>query len=432
MDQIQVKKLLPVIITSLVWDINFRLTFKNIDAHMDLGSYPSLKTDPLVILIKNVSGSIIYLSIYFISKKIISSEKGPKKLFKIKTEGRRLIYTYEKEKNSFLGSLITYHNLNTKIKQILFCVKIFFLILFIYIAEEIYFMTANIHIIDRLNVPKRNLSVLIVIFIFSSILITKQFKFQKHQLFTSLIVICTSLFIIIFEATTVTRFKKIYNIKNFSYEMIVYILMGLEIVLIKYLTDIMFINPFLILFSKGILGTIFFIFINIYLNGDKLFYFIDKIFYFEYDNLYQHFIVAQKIFYLITILILQCLKIFIINKYSETYFLAVAMISDVFFFPLYFIEKFGVQQFKITTSSTFYLNLFFGVLNPILLLIFNEIIELKFCGIEKDLNKNIKERETIEMNSTKNNFEKDDDLENTDYYIDFDNSEKNLNESNIN
>ena len=214
--------------------------------------------------------------------------------------------------------------------------------------------------------------------------------------------------------------------------MIVYILMGLEIVLIKYLTDIMFINPFLILFSKGILGTIFFIFINIYLNGDKLFYFIDKIFYFEYDNLYQHFIVAQKIFYIITILILQCLKIFIINKYSETYFLAVAMISDVFFFPLYFIEKFGVQQFKITTSSTFYLNLFFGVLNPILLLIFNEIIELKFCGIEKDLNKNIKERETIEMNSTKNNFEKDDDDENTDYYIDFDNSEKNLNESNIN
>ena len=107
MDQIQVKKLLPVIITSLVWDINFRLTFKNIDAHMDLGSYPSLKTDPLVILIKNVSGSIIYLSIYFISKKIISSEKGPKKLFKIKTEGRRLIYTYEKEKK-FIPWLIDY------------------------------------------------------------------------------------------------------------------------------------------------------------------------------------------------------------------------------------------------------------------------------------------------------------------------------------
>jgi hypothetical protein len=71
-------------------------------------------------------------------------------------------------------------------------------------------------------------------------------------------------------------------------------------------------------------------------------------------------------------------------------------------------------------------------MNALLLLIFIEIIELKFCGIEKDLNKNIKERETIEMNSTKNNFEKDDDDENTDYYIDFDNSEKNLNESNIN
>ena len=67
MDQIQVKKLLPVLITALVWDINFRLTFKNINAHMDLGSYPSLKTDPLVILIKNISGTVIFLSIYLIS-----------------------------------------------------------------------------------------------------------------------------------------------------------------------------------------------------------------------------------------------------------------------------------------------------------------------------------------------------------------------------
>ena len=47
------KKLLPMLITSLVWDLNFRLTFKNIDGHMDLGSYPTLTYDPIVILIKN-------------------------------------------------------------------------------------------------------------------------------------------------------------------------------------------------------------------------------------------------------------------------------------------------------------------------------------------------------------------------------------------
>ena len=63
------KKLLPMLMTALIWDINFRLTFKNIDGHMDLGSYPSLKYDPLLVLIKNISGGIIFGLFYFISKK---------------------------------------------------------------------------------------------------------------------------------------------------------------------------------------------------------------------------------------------------------------------------------------------------------------------------------------------------------------------------
>ena len=76
MNAIQVKKLLPMLMTALIWDINFRLTFKNIDGHMDLGSYPSLKYDLLLILLlKNISGGVIFVLMYFISKKFISSEK---------------------------------------------------------------------------------------------------------------------------------------------------------------------------------------------------------------------------------------------------------------------------------------------------------------------------------------------------------------------
>ncbi len=113
-------------------------------------------------------------------------------------------------------------------------------------------------------------------------------------------------------------------------------------------------------------------------------------------------------------------KVYIINEYSENHFLSVAMISDVFFFPLYFIEKFGIQKFPITTSSTFYLNIIFGVMNTILLLIFNEIIELKFCGIEKDLNKNIEKRENIEMDTVNFIYKNDD----NDTELDYDHSEK--------
>jgi hypothetical protein len=419
MDAIQIKKLLPMLMTALIWDINFRLTFKNMNGHMDLGCYPSLKFDPLVVLIKNISSSVIFLLMHYISKKFSTSEKGPDKLLVVKTIGSSISYHFEKEKDLFLGSLVKYHNLYNKKKQIFFCIKIFLVILFIYICEEIYFVVANMHILDRLNVPMRNLSVLVTIFIFSSLLITKQFKFYKHQLIPSVIVIGTSLFIILFNAFSVARFRKIFNI-NFLYYMIIYVLMGIEIVLIKYLTDILFINPFLILTIKGIFGSIIFLFINIYFNGDKLFYLIDKIMAFEYENMYEDFIIVQKIFYIITTIIVQYLKVYIINENTESHFLSVAMISDVFFFPLYFIEKFGIQKFPITTSSTFYLNIIFGVMNSILLLIFNEVIEIKFCGIEKDLNKNIEKRENMEMDQVYDIYKDDD----NDSELDYDHSEK--------
>ena len=69
MDKSQFYNILPILITSLVWDINFRLTFKNMDGHMDLGSYPSLKFDPILILIKNISCAIIFFILYFVFKK---------------------------------------------------------------------------------------------------------------------------------------------------------------------------------------------------------------------------------------------------------------------------------------------------------------------------------------------------------------------------
>ena len=67
--------------------------------------------------------------------------------------------------------------------------------------------------------------------------------------------------------------------------------------------------------------------------------------FFEYDYMYEDFIIAQKIFYIITTLIVQYLKIFIINEYTESHFLSVAMISDVFFYPLYFIENLVFKYF---------------------------------------------------------------------------------------
>ena len=413
------KKLIPLLITALEWDINFRFTFKNMDGHMDLGSYPTLKYDPLLTLIKNILCGAIFLSIFFISLKREASEKKSNKILTVKTVKTQNIITYEKEKKSIFESLIKSHNLNTKAKLYLFCIKIFVLILIVYAFEEIYLIVGNIHILDRLDVPMRNISVLFVILVLSSILIKKQFQFYIHQLFPTFIVIGSSLFIILFNALTVERFGKVFNI-NFLYYMILYVLMGIEIVLDKYLTDIEFIDSYLILGLKGVIGTITFTIINIFYNAEEFFYLFDKLMYFEYDNMYEDFDVVEKILYIITEVVFIYLKMYIINEYSESHFLAVAMISDVFFYPLYMIEKFWVQKFPITTTSTFYLNIIFGFLNATVLLIFNEIIELKCCGLNKNLNKNIEKRKDVEMKFAKENTFNTDDI---------DSSERNSNES---
>ena len=411
MDKIQVKKLLTILITALVWDINFRFSFKNMDAHMDIGSYPSVKFDPIVILIKNIICAILFFTLYFIFKKINSTKQGTNQLL-VTAEKGKINYEIKEESYFLLGELVKYHNLNSNIKIILFCLKIFLLTLIVYAFEEIYFIYGNLHILDRFTVPIRNLCVLISIFILSSLLVKKKCQFYKHQLFSSLIIIGSSLFIILFIIFTVERFIKLLSLSNLLYPSI-FILMGIEIVLVKYLTDILYIERLVVLGLKGVVGTILFIVINSIYSKEEFFSFFDKLMSFEYDNMYEDFSVVEKILYIITYIILIYLKIYIINAYSETHFLSVAMISDVFFFPLYIIEKFWIQKFPVTTSSTFYLSIVFGVLNAVLLLIFNEIIELKCCGFEKDLNKNIEKRKQLEMKLT-NSISKDDNSESSD------------------
>ena len=394
---VQTNKRLYLIITSLVWTINFRVTFKNIDAHMDLGSYSSIKFDPLIILIKNILCSIINLIIFSISLKINSSPVKNKILVKKET-GSFVSYGYEEkeERDSLIDSVSQSHNLKDAKEKFIFWLKIVGIIIVIYIIEEIYFITANNHILDRLVVCMRNIGVLIPTFVLTSLLIKKNWHIYKHQLFPSIIIILICLFMILFNAISVTRFKKIFNI-NFLYYFIVYILTAVELVLIKYLVDIQFINIFLILGLKGLFGTIAFGVINIFVNSHKFFDFLDELFSFENEGMYEDFSITSKILYIISYLILQYLKIGIIQSFSENHFLSAAMISDVFYFPLYLVEKFAIQGFPITTSATFYLNSIFGIINTILLLIFNEVIEIKCWDVEKNTNKNIDQRQEQEI-----------------------------------
>jgi hypothetical protein len=242
----------------------------------------------------------------------------------------------------------------------------------------------------------RNIGTLIPLFILSSLLIRKNWHIYKHRLYPSIIIILISLFMILFNAIKIPRFKKIFNI-NFLYYMIVYVLMAVESVLIKYLIDKEFINIFLILALKGLIGTIIFGIINILVSPIKFFDFFDKLMSFENEYMYEEFPIILKILYIISFVVFQYLKIEIISAFSESHFLSVAMITDVFCFPLYIIEKMPIEKFGISTSITFYLNTIFGIVNTILLLIFNEIIQFKILDIDKNTNTNIDQRQEMEM-----------------------------------
>ena len=72
------------------------------------------------------------------------------------------------------------------------------------------------------------------------------------------------------------------------------------------------------------------------------------------------------------------------------------MITDIIYFPLYCMERFWVQKFNISTKSTFYFNTLIGFINSLLMLIFNEILECKFWGLDTNIKKNIHERQNEE------------------------------------
>ena len=391
-------KTLTIFITAIIWAINFRSTFKNIDSHMDSGSYTSLKFDPYLILIKNILSILFFLGLFFEMK--LSRKTGEKKKQLIKTvEGSMLVFQMKEEKsdkNEIFNSIMFLNQLNTQKQKILFWLKIFLEIIIIYLIEEIYFIIANNHILDRLICPIRNLGVLIALLIFSRLLLKKTWSLYRHRFVPLIIIFILSIFIIIFNILNVKRFTRIFR-ENSLFYFLSFILMGLEMVLIKYLVDSQFINIFLILGIKGIIGTIAFTIIIIKINKVDFFSFFDKFLYFEYDEMYEEFDKGPKILYISSLLILDYLKFFIINRFTEEHLLTVIMITDIIYFPLYCIERFWIEGFTISTKSTFYLNTLFGFINTFLVLIFNEILECKFWGLDKNLKKNISKRQDNEL-----------------------------------
>ena len=418
---------LIIIITAIFWAMNFRFSFHNINYHMDAGNFYSLKFDPFLILIKNIV-CIFYFIPYFLTSKIhilnIISNDNKRKHFN--TFNLQEIKEVNKTKESLgeMETIVKSNNLNNRCDKCIFLLKLILIIIFIYFVEELYFIMANNHILDRTLCPVRNIFVLFSILIFSSILFNKIldktqiknfFAYKNHQLIPLIIIFTLSIFLLLYNYLKIERFKYIYNI-NLLYYMICFLLVGCELSLIKYLVDNLYINKFFVLGLKGILGTIAFIIIYTKISKDDFYNFFDELLSYQYTIESEEFNVLFKIFYVLTTCINQYLKIVVINKFSEMHFLSTLMIADILLFPLYCIERFIIQKFMISTVDTFFINVSISVINSILMLIFNEILELNFCGLNKHLRKNIIKRENQEIYGY-SDIDADDENENSSFEI---------------
>ncbi len=391
-------KTLIIFITSIALGINFRSTFKNVDLYMDLGDYPSPKFNPRLILIKNVICCFFLILFNIQSKYNLSEIKNEKKMVQTKVDD--IIIIKEKEiitKIGFLDLIYRSHRLMTKKEKILFLFKNLFVIFIIYLIEESYFIFANNHVMDRIVCAMRNLSLFLSLIIFYPILFRKCYAFYRHQVIPLIINIVFSLFLILYNAIYIDRFWKVFNTKSLIFYFILFGLIGLELILIKYLNDKQFLSIFFILGIKGLIGTVIFTILNIYYNKKQFFKLIDNLIKFEYEDIYEDFPLSYYIIYILSLIIVQYLKTYTISELSETHYSCSLMITDICFFIFYSIERFGLQKFNLNYIPSFILNILISSFGIFLILLICEIIDLDCFDFNKYIRKSIKKRQLSEL-----------------------------------
>ena len=130
-----------ILITSVLWTINYRSTFKNNSDSMGLGSCWVLRFDPMPLLIKNII-CIFYLIVYFYEIKLSKSDVN-RKIFIQKKEKNQIII--QKEELDHIIMVERGNNLLRAKNKIFFWIRIILLILVVYIIEELYFILSNSH-----------------------------------------------------------------------------------------------------------------------------------------------------------------------------------------------------------------------------------------------------------------------------------------------
>lgn len=390
------KKMNLLYVLSIVWGINFRLTFKEIGEHMDF--FYSFKNNCSIILVKNICCTL-FLFAFILEYKRSEPEVEIKTDFKIKekkTEGKIIIERVESceslfgEKRNYI-SLIEKTGVEKPHQKVLFFIKTFFLIIISYSAEEAYFLFANNHILDRITISFRNTSFVFSLILFSYAFFSNKMRLYQHQIIPLTIIIIFNIVLIFVICFFVPRVKDIFDAYNLFFFILIFIFLGLETVANKYLIDQQFISIYLILFLKGLIGTIVFCIIKYVFKKDNVV--VDNVI--KETLVIVEFDVIQKISYIISFVGLQLLKLLVIKNYNVFHLFFSIIILDILYFPFYVIERLLLphhNKLKINNKLSFSLHSSVAFISVPLMLVFIEVLELNFLGLNTNIKKNIDQR----------------------------------------
>ena len=323
-----------------------------------------------------------------------------------KTEETRDKSQIYSERSASIKLIYTDSSLITKKKYI----KIF-LILFIMALSVSFFDITEVYTFDK-NIFEERFYLILFISIFSHLIL--KIKIYNHQILSlSMALVGFILLFIptILEITTNDIFINIiFFISSISFSMF--------LVLIKYLTHVYFISPYLCLLFLGIVSTLLtliYFFIYSLASYKNLSFIINS---FDFSNLdIGNWVYIYIIIILISGSFLQTFSFLVIYYFSPTLFMVTDIMTPFLLWIIQSISKKETVFNKVVNSIGYFIVL-------IASLIFNEIIICNFCNFNKFTKKYLEKRqkeELILLKQTEN--------ENS-YYNENDNNNDNENDNN--
>jgi len=194
-------------------------------------------------------------------------------------------------------------------------------------------------------------------------------KMYNHQYLSFFCFLFILIFKFIFNSIEI-GFLKI--LIDFCFYIIYYFFVGFKLVLIKYLIDYFYMNGYVLLGIQGIYNLIFYIFFYFFSFGIE-------------DNIFK------KIYWILFLIptffnfIINIFTIIILTNFGPIFY----SLSCILF------EQF-LDIVHDTINHYFFRDSFINIISCFLILVYCEIIQLNFCGLNKNTRKNIQIRERIE------------------------------------